>query len=413
MKKYNLFILVSFFFSILNASAQDCEDQNRYVEPMSNSIQKSTVVYATAIGYVGETVTLSMDVFVPEGDNTTNRPLIVFAHGGSFIFGSKQDMRELCELYASLGYVTATIDYRKYNLLLGLPDSTKFVDVAFNAISDMRAAVRYFKADAERENTFNIDADKIFVGGLSAGAIMALHVAILDEEDPQSDEFAAYIASKGGIEGTTGDSINLSYNSEVAGVIGLSGAIFNPDWIDENDPQLLLMHGDIDDVVPHGSDYEGALGLIYLHGSATIHERALEVGTSSYFVSVPNGGHTNIYSGAAFASYVTTFQANGNSLLRAIICEPGSLSTNSLKISNAELQFLPNPANQYTILQSGIDGHGMVMVYDGFGKRISAIQAGNLEQVEINTQAYNPGWYIIQVWKDNSLAAVNRLLIQR
>jgi para-nitrobenzyl esterase len=413
MKNYNVLILVGFFLSIFNVSAQDCEDQNRYVEPMSNTIQRTTVVYATATGYFGETVNLSMDVFVPQGDNTTNRPLIVFAHGGSFVFGSKQDMKELCELYASLGYVTASIDYRKYSIFLEIPDSTGFVDIAFNAIIDMRAAVRYFKADADRENTYNIDADKIFVGGLSAGAIMALHVAILDEEDPQDDEFAAYIASKGGIEGTTGDSINLSYNSEVAGVIGLSGAIFDLDWIDENDPQLLMMHGDIDNVVPHGSDYEGVANLIYLHGSASIHERALITGTSSYFVSVPNGGHTDIYSNAAFATYLETFQENGNTLLRAIICEPGSLSTNSLKISNAQLKFFPNPANQYTILQSGIEGSGMIMIYDGFGKGMSSMQSGNLEQVEINTQSFNPGWYIVQVWKDNSLAAVNRLLIQR
>lgn len=402
-----------FFVSTFTASAQNCEDQARYTQPMSGSIQRTTVVYATARGYVNELVTLSMDVYTMANDMITDRPLIIFAHGGSFIFGSKQDMRDLCELYASMGYVTATIDYRKYNLLLGLPDSTKFVDVAFNAISDMRAAVRYFKANADNENTFNIDPDKIFVGGLSAGAIMALHTAILDKDDPQTDVFAAYLAERGGIEGTTGDSVNLSYNSEVAGVIGLSGALFNLDWVDENDPQILMMHGDNDDVVPHGEDFEGALNLIYLYGSATIHERAQAEGTESYFVSVPGGGHTNIYSSAAFTSYVNTFRENGNLLFRNIICDPGINSTDPFMLENAELKIYPNPANQYTILQSNLEGQGVVVVYDGLGKKITSIQTSNLQQLEIDTQAYGSGWYVIQLWQDNALAAVSRLMIQR
>jgi hypothetical protein len=55
----------------------------------------------------------------------------------------------------------------------------------------------------------------------------------------------------------------------------------------------------------------------------------------------------------------------------------------------------------------------MIIVYDGYGKKISSVQAGNVDQIELNTQFYNPGWYIVQVWQGNSLSAVNRLLIQR
>lgn len=413
MKKHNLLLIICFCIFAFTGAAQNCEEQERYTQPMSNSIQRTTVVYATARGYVNELVTLSMDVYAINGDNTTNRPLIIFAHGGSFIFGSKQDMRELCEFYASLGYVTATIDYRKYNLLLGLPDSTKFVDVAFNAISDMRAAVRYFKANADRDNTFNIDPDKIFVGGLSAGAIMALHTAILDKDDPQTDVFAAYLAERGGIEGTTGDSVNLSYNSEVAGVIGLSGALFNLDWIDENDPQILMMHGDNDAVVPYGEDFEGALNLIYLYGSASIHERAQAAGTQSYFISVPGGGHTNIYSSPTYASFVNTFRENGNVLFRNIICGSGVTSTDPAILAHSELKIYPNPANQYAVIQSISEGQGIIMIYDALGKKITSVQTGHLQEIVIDTQAFGAGWYVIQLWQNNSLAAVSRLMIQR
>lgn len=413
MKIYHILLYFILFIFAFPAAAQDCEDQARYTLPMSNSIQRTTLVYATARGYVNELVTLSMDVYAINGDNTTGRPLIILAHGGSFIFGSKQDMRELCEYYASLGYVSATIDYRKYNLLLGLPDSTKFVDVAFNAISDMRAAVRYFKANADRDNTFNIDPDKIFVGGLSAGAIMALHTAILDKDDPQTDVFAAYLAERGGVEGTTGDSVNLSYNSEVAGVIGLSGALFDLDWLDENDPQILMMHGDNDAVVPYSEDFEGALNLIYLYGSASIHERAQTAGTDSYFLSVPGGGHTNIYSSPAYASYVNTFRENGNLLFRDIICDPGITSADPLNSKNTALRIYPNPANQFAIIQSGLEGDGIIIVYDALGQRINSVHVENLQEVMIDTQAFGTGWYVIQIWQNNSPAAVSRLMIQR
>ena len=43
-----------------------------------------------------------MDVYTPDGDTFTQRPLIIFAHGGVFIGGDKNNfmMVELCEAFA-------------------------------------------------------------------------------------------------------------------------------------------------------------------------------------------------------------------------------------------------------------------------------------------------------------------------
>ena len=64
-----------------------------------------------------------MDIYTPVGDNYTNRPLLIFAHGGSFIGGSKTNptMVDLCETFAKRGYVTASINYRlaTHNSVLG------------------------------------------------------------------------------------------------------------------------------------------------------------------------------------------------------------------------------------------------------------------------------------------------------
>ena len=46
-----------------------------------------------------------MDIYRPVGDTETNRPLIIFAHGGTFIFGSKNNPTavDFCEAFAKRG----------------------------------------------------------------------------------------------------------------------------------------------------------------------------------------------------------------------------------------------------------------------------------------------------------------------
>ena len=46
-----------------------------------------------------------MDVYTPDGDTYTERPLIIFAHGGSFYAGDKNNptMVSLCESFAKRG----------------------------------------------------------------------------------------------------------------------------------------------------------------------------------------------------------------------------------------------------------------------------------------------------------------------
>ena len=55
-----------------------------------------------------------MDVYTPDGDSYTERPLIIFAHGGSFWSGNKTNpmMVALCESFMKRGYVAASIQYR-------------------------------------------------------------------------------------------------------------------------------------------------------------------------------------------------------------------------------------------------------------------------------------------------------------
>ena len=56
------------------------------------------------------------DLYVPCGlDKAQNQYLILFIHGGSFNFGSKDDGEAWCKYYANKGYITASVDYTLQN----------------------------------------------------------------------------------------------------------------------------------------------------------------------------------------------------------------------------------------------------------------------------------------------------------
>nr|GFD50188.1 hypothetical protein [Tanacetum cinerariifolium] len=105
------------------------------------------------------------------------------------------------------GYVAAAIDYRLLNpnfrsLLAVAANQANLVDAVIRAAADVKAAVRYFKHDADSANTYHIDPTHIFVGGYSAGAITALQVAYTESVTENPVTTNAYNAN-GGLEGNT------------------------------------------------------------------------------------------------------------------------------------------------------------------------------------------------------------------
>ena len=102
-------LLICVLCLVFQSPAQlvDCDCDNRYSIELFNDVNVETVTYSNLYN-------LQMDIYTPYGDNCTNRPLIILAHGGSFIGGSKSNptMVDLCETFAKRGYVAASINYR-------------------------------------------------------------------------------------------------------------------------------------------------------------------------------------------------------------------------------------------------------------------------------------------------------------
>ena len=74
----------------------------------------SDVVYGSAPNISGQTITLRFDLYEPTGDTVTERPAIVWVHGGSFSSGDKTspELVDEANTFAEKGYVNASINYR-------------------------------------------------------------------------------------------------------------------------------------------------------------------------------------------------------------------------------------------------------------------------------------------------------------
>lgn len=321
MKRVYLLLLAVLTIYSCKKDENVCET-DRYSNEIFTEVSRTNITYATVKGVDGKDISLSMDIYQPTGDEFEKRPLLILAHGGSFIGGSRLDMQQFAQTGARRGFVTASIDYRLLSLSGGIPDSSKLVDIAIKASHDMRAAVRFFRKSVSDGNIYKIDSDNIFIGGVSAGAITALHAGLLDETDPVPAIVKNTIANNGGIQGNSSNAEALKFSSEVKGILNLSGAVITTDIIDAKDPSIYSYHGDKDEVVPYefGFASVGPVKITRLYGSKLINEKAKSLGIKSELTTVSGGGHTDVYLDAKFLPQLTGFTTQTYSGVKGQIC---------------------------------------------------------------------------------------------
>ncbi|MDJ0534055.1 MAG: alpha/beta hydrolase [Xenococcaceae cyanobacterium MO_207.B15] len=235
-------------------------------QPVINIIRD--LEYAT-YQHQGETKQLLLDLYLPVVEGSQQpQPLLIYIHGGGWLEFSK----EICpgEIVAKKGYAIACINYRY---------STEAIFPA--QIHDAKAAVRWLRANATQ---YNLDPSKFGAWGASAGG----HLSLL-------------LGTSGGVAELEGNQGNLDVSSEVQAVCNwfaptdftqvppafsepfnpeipqkyrgvpwllytkvtyklLGGAVAenlelaalaNPiTYIDSKDPPVLVVHGELDKIVP-------------------------------------------------------------------------------------------------------------------------------------------------------------------
>ena len=193
----------------------------RYRDPVFEQVDlTNNVVYGNAVDInTGRSVELTLDAYQPAGDNEPQRPLLVFIHGGGFVGGDKAIGRPYAQQFARRGWVVVSINYR---LNQGAAGTARISA----AVSDARQAVRWLRGKATE---YRLDTSRFAIGGGSAGAITALHLAYTDLEK----------------EGET-------VSSEVAAVMDLWGALYGREReMTAGEPPLIIVHGTEDTTVPY------------------------------------------------------------------------------------------------------------------------------------------------------------------
>ena len=341
-------------------------------------------------------VDLFMDIVQPKNDTLSKRPVIVWAFGGGFVQGTRQDMRAFCQAYAKKGYVCVSIDYRLWSYFAGgIPDSAKISPVIIGAMHDMKASIRWLRNSAANGNPYKIDVNNIIAGGISAGAITAMLVGHADSIDPINAQLRSIIASRGGFEGTTN---SFTTSSAVKGVISMSGALPRREWIDAGDPPFAAYHGTNDPTVAYG--YGTNVYGFYGDGDGTCAPYAASKGVAAVLVTVPGGGHTDIYNTAGpFASYAATWAVKMTTFMHNLVCGVSPLPTED--IGNQSFTFFPNPANDEMSLKMSENTEGSnfdIEAFDALGRNVlsmknQSVSAFRLRKIDVS----GAGFYVVKM----------------
>jgi hypothetical protein len=237
-----------------------------------------------------------MDIYTANGDTAINRPVVLYMHGGSFTAGDKttSDCVDFCESMAKRGYVAASLNYRLSDFSFLFSNEIQY-ETVLKAVSDAKSAIRYFRKDFAAVNTYGIDPNTIFVGGYSAGAVIAVHLAYIDSisDLPTTPiNVQTIVNNVGGINGLEGDAGNYGYSSDVNGVISFAGGINDVNWIDANDEPLVTVQGTDDLTVNYNcGPGQNIASVLTLCGSAEMHPQADLVGVLNDKLIFPGEGH--------------------------------------------------------------------------------------------------------------------------
>jgi acetyl esterase/lipase len=237
-----------------------CLSSKHLAEPASTMAKAFTsdIVWRRDLTYVthgGPSQTL--DLYAPK--KATGVPLIVWIHGGAFLFGSKEGFPvEPVPLHLLLeGYAVASINYRLSP------------EALFPAqLQDCKAAIRWLRAHADE---LGIDPNRIGVWGASAGGNLAALVgttgSVRDFEVGENLDYSSRVQAVCDFHGPTdflqmdahrlpdGQMVPDSPESKLVG-----GPIQdNPDkvrrvnpitYVDKSAPPFLIVHGTLDRLVP-------------------------------------------------------------------------------------------------------------------------------------------------------------------
>lgn len=237
------------------------------------------------IAYGTDDKAQALDVYLAKSEEPT--PVVIFFHGGGWRAGSKQAVPPYLREAVAEGWASVvSVEYR-------------FTDVATHPaqVNDCARAIQFVRSKAEE---WNIDPERLAVTGGSAGAHLALWLALHDDfansdsEDPVERE-SSRVTCAIGFAGPTDWSLLseidhthpayrqlLNYEPGTPAEemdAGKKANVSPITFASKDDPPILIVHGESDVVVP-------------LRHAKILDQRMETVGADAELLVIEGGNHS-------------------------------------------------------------------------------------------------------------------------
>lgn len=392
-----------FLFFILSTFQIFAQCGNRYKKKIFPEIDKiPNVMFSTA-----NNDTLNMDIYVPLNDTASHRTVLILAHGGGFIMGDKGDGNicgKLCQTFAHRGYVTANIQYRLTSEA-AMEDSIQAYTEVVRAISDGKAAVRFFRKDAATDNIYKINPNWIFAGGNSAGGVLFMQVMYLDSINEAPIAMQSIIRANGGIVGNSG---NPGYPSKIQGVLSLAGGLISTSFIGPGSGPSFNAQGDQDRTVPYFCG-ESNLGTYQLRlcGLGNIEPIYNQYNINHLSLIYPGEGHVPWDHNVAEQIQIDSTAAN---FFYSLICN--HITSDHPRQNEPNVLLHPNPCGSYFDISSDIILSEVTLLND-MGQCVKILKNESIDNhLHINTTGLQSGVYIAKIeFKNRSIVPIIKQIV--
>jgi acetyl esterase/lipase len=407
-----LLLLIALFGWVSAATAQIC-DNNRYKNYIfSSATRTDDVVYGRSTQTnPSQLIALQMDIYRPDGDAETSRPLLIVIHGGTFISGTRRDagIAALSDSFARKGFVVASISYRlQWN---GFPNPfTSFIKdsitaAAARATQDVRTCLRYFYKTAQNGNPWGVDTSNIFIIGESAGAIAGMHSQYLKSLAQFHQLRDSNIVKRNdGLFGDGGpDTANsIGYSTKAKAVFSICGAIGRQAWLEPNDPPVFSLHAVDDQTVLYRSGQPGAISTfqgptLSLDGSFVVDSAARAIGLHSRLLTWPTGGHVP-YQNVSNATQIEYMRQTVDFITQHLydgICQ--NFTGSDPRYNQLQVEVAPNPVrNQFRVTLPEATA-ATLRLFDAQGREVFSQQLQGTTQAEIQRPQLPAGVYFLSL----------------
>jgi Secretion system C-terminal sorting domain/alpha/beta hydrolase fold len=370
------------------------------------------------------------DIYEPFNDTVQLRPLIFFIHGGSFtndppLMRGTPDVVDIAKGFARRGYVVVSPEYRLYS-----PPGTyqKTVETALAGMIDVNDAACFLVNSARNGNPYRIDTNNFFIGGSSAGAMIALNPYFLNDTSdiPESlKEFARNVEQFDQID-LQKDFLEKRYcGMKPKGIVSISGALFDTSFVKPDDLSVLIIHAKNDNVVPGGvTPLSGNPNSPALFGSEVMDEAFQQnrIRVESYYLDdswhvpviwnfsddLPGAIVQTLLTGSAINPPVMdSTQRQMANLFYDLLGRPETKCTTATSIQqqvfNGMLTISPNPSSG--IFSVGLPGNilnedARIVVYDMSGRIVLSERVNTQGSIALDMSKEPKGMYFIGVMTD-------------